>query len=284
MHSCIYEGTVRHRRFHPVDNRFRYRLFMMYLDLRELPSVFEDHPLWSVGTLNVACFLRRDHMGPRNVPLDRAVRDHVERHTGERPGGPVRILTHLRYYGYCFNPVSFYYCYDTTDRRVDTIVAEVHNTPWKEEHPYVLSAGLNEHPSAQWCRYRFPKAFHVSPFMDMDNDYDWRFRVPGDRLAVHMIALHGGVRLFDASLQLRRREIHRGNLTRALLAYPLMTTKVTTMIHWQALRLLLKKAPFYTHPKKRFESPALRRDAHNEENSHAHDHRYRAHGRPPQGR
>ncbi|MCG6892742.1 MAG: DUF1365 domain-containing protein [Desulfobacteraceae bacterium] len=253
MHSCIFEGTVRHRRFHPVDNRFRYRLFMMYLDLGELSRVFDDHPLWSVGTLNVACFLRRDHMGPRDIPLDRAVRDYVERHTGERPTGPIRMLTHLRYYGYCFNPVSFYYCYDAPGHRVDTIVAEVHNTPWKEEHPYVLSAALNEHPIDAWRRYRFPKSFHVSPFMDMDNDYDWRFRVPGDRLSVHMIALHKGRRLFDASLQLRRREIHRANLTRALLAYPLMTTKVATMIHWQALRLVLKKAPFYVHPKKRLE-------------------------------
>jgi DUF1365 family protein len=251
MNSCIFEGTVRHRRFHPVNNRFRYRVFMMYLDLAELPTVFQSHPLWSADRLNVACFLRRDHLGPRGVPLDRAVRDLVARKSGIRPSGPVRILTHLRYFGYCFNPVSFYYCYDAAGRDVQAIVAEVHNTPWKEEHPYVFHAGLDEHPLPHWRRFRFPKSFHVSPFMDMDNDYDWRFRVPGNRVAVHMIALHDGMRLFDASLQLRRREIDRSGLTRVLLAYPLMTAKVTTLIHWQALRLVLKKAPFYVHPDKR---------------------------------
>jgi DUF1365 family protein len=251
LNSAIYEGSIRHRRFHPVENAFQYRIFFLYLDLAEVPEVFDIHPLWSVERLNVASFLRRDHMGDRRVPLDRTVRDGVEAACGRRPAGPVRLLTHLRYLGYCFNPVSFYYCYDRGETTVEAVVADVHNTPWGESHPYVLCTADSEHPSPRWRRFRFSKAFHVSPFMDMTYRYDWRFRMPGENLGVHMDVGVDGRRLFDATLRLRRRDLTAAALTRALLRYPLMTWKVTAMIYWQALRLLLKGAPLYTHPRKR---------------------------------
>ena len=138
FNSGIYEGTVRHRRFNPVLNGFQYRLFMMYLDLEELPTLIRDRWLWSVNKVNLAFFRRRDHLGDPRLPLDRSVRDLVEEQLGERPEGPIRLLTHLRYFGICFNPVSFYYCYDKDGRYVQTIVAEVHNTPWLEQHCYVF--------------------------------------------------------------------------------------------------------------------------------------------------
>ena len=138
MRSCIYRGHVRHRRFTPVEHAFRYPLFMMYLDLDELPHVLDVHPLWSARRPAPAWFRRRDYHGDAAVPLDEAVRATVAEQTGSRPRGPIRLLTHLRYFGYCFNPVSFYYCFDEEDRRVETIVAEVNNTPWGERHCYVL--------------------------------------------------------------------------------------------------------------------------------------------------
>jgi len=251
MHSCIYEGTIRHRRFRPRANRFQYRLFFMFLDLAELPSLFDIHPLWSNERFNIACFRRRDHFGDPKIPLDQAVRDLVEERLESRPHGPIRLLTHLRYFGHCFNPASFYYCYDATDTRVDTIVVEIHNTPWGERYCYVLGAEDNEHPISNWRRHRFAKAFHVSPFIDIDIHYDWRFRLPDDSIRVHMIDYEKGEKLFDASLALRRREITRRTLTRVLIRYPVMTGKVVTMIYWQALRLILKRTPFFTHPKKR---------------------------------
>jgi len=250
MKSCLYQGRVRHRRFTPVVNTFAYRIFFLYLDLAELPRVFDAHPLWSVERVNLACFRRRDHLGPRHLPLDRAVRDLVEERSGSRPAGPIRILTHLRYLGYCFNPVSFYYCFDADDRRVEAIVAEVHNTPWLEEHCYVFSDALNEHPRPEWRQYRFDKAFHVSPFMEMGIRYDWRFRVPGKAVRVHMNLHAGEVKRFDATLSLSRIPITRGSLTRVLLAYPLMTWKVTAMIYRQALRLRRKGAIVHPHPQK----------------------------------
>jgi DUF1365 family protein len=251
MHSCIYEGTIRHRRFTPVVNQFRYRLFMLYLDLAELPKVFDSYRLWSVDRPNLAAFCRSDHTGDPEVPLDRAIRDLVAAKVGRRLEGPIRILTHLRYFGYCFNPVSFYYCYDQRDADLDTVVVEIHNTPWLEEHLYVCDPSRNLHPLSQWRRCRFRKEFHVSPFMDMDIEYDWRFRIPGPALNVHMVNISKGRRIFDASLALSRKPLNRAALVRVLLHYPLMTAKVTAMIYWQALRLHLKGAPFYVHPAKR---------------------------------
>lgn len=251
MNSCIYEGYVRHRRFRPVQNAFRYRLFLMFLDLAELPTIFEDRLLWSSEQVNLAYVRRKDHLGNPKVPLEQAVRDLVEERVGRRTTGPIRLLTHLRYFGYCFNPVSLYYCYDQADQHVETIVAEIHNTPWGEEYCYVLGEDLNEHPLRGWKRYQHAKNFHISPFMDMGIHYDWRFREPGQSLNVHMINLQDDTKLFDATLTLKRREISGRALTRVLLAYPLMTAKVTTMIYLQALRLWSKGAPFYVHPAKR---------------------------------
>jgi len=223
----------------------------MFLDLKELPTLFDIHPLWSYQRWNIAYFRRKDHFGDPSVPMDTAVRDLVQTHLGNRPAGPIRLLTHLRYFGYCFNPASFYYCYDAFDIRVETIVVEIHNTPWGERHCYVFGDNQNEHRVDHWRRYRFNKIFHVSPFIDMDIQYDWRFRMPGDIIRVHMIDIEKGKKLFDASLMLKRRPISHKELTRVLLKYPLLTMKVTTMIHFQALRLLLKNTPFFTHPQKR---------------------------------
>jgi len=251
-HSAVYEGSVRHRRFTPVANSFRYRLFMVYLDLAELNEVFRGRWLWSARDFNVAYLRRKDHLGDPAVSIDTAVRDLVAGRLGVRPAGPIRLLTHLRYWGYCFNPVSFYYCYDPPGERVETIVAEVTNTPWHERHCYVLGGELDEGEAA-WHRYRFGKDFHVSPFMDMKVNYDWRFREPGDRINVHMINIDPatGERIFDATLGLERRELAGSTLARVLVAYPLMTVKVIAMIHWQALRLWRKGATFYVHPSKR---------------------------------
>lgn len=248
--SCIYEGHLRHRRFFPVAHQFRYRVFFLYLDLAELPTLFQGRWLWSADRVNLAYFRRRDHLGDPRVPLEQAVRDLVAARTGTRPKGPIRLLTHLRYFGYCFNPASFYYCYDPAGERVTTIVVEVHNTPWGEEHCYVLNESRNEHPVPGHKRFQFAKAFHVSPFLPMDLRYDWRFTEPAQSLNAHFMSFREGRRIFDATLTLSRREITPRNLTRVLVSYPPMTFKVITMIYWQALRLWLKGATFYVHPKK----------------------------------
>ncbi len=221
---------------------------MTCIDLGELPDVFSKFWLWSARGPALAWFRREDYYGDPRQSLDLAVRDLVAKETGTRPAGPIRLLTHLRYFGHCFNPVSFYYCFDQAGTRVETIVAEITNTPWGERHAYVLPASGSV--ASEKLRFKFDKDFHVSPFLPMDMQYDWRFSQPGEQLLVHMENFRGGNREFDATLLLEREEISSASLARALCAFPLITLQVSFAIYWQALKLWLKKAPLHTHPAK----------------------------------
>jgi len=254
MNSAIYLGQVRHRRAKPVSHQFSYRLFMMYLDLDELPRIFNGRWLWSTRRTALARFRREDHLGDPAVPLDQAVRELVARETGDAPSGPIRLLTNLSYFGYSFNPVSFYYCYNQDDTELEVIVAEVNNTPWGERHCYVMPQSKNLGRGGH-KRFSPAKEMHVSPFMQMDIDYDWRFNTPGEVLTVHMENSRQGSKIFDATLVLQREELTAGSLARVLFTYPLMTMRIIMAIYWQALKLWLKGAPVHDHPSKN--SPAL---------------------------
>jgi uncharacterized protein len=247
MNSALYIGRLRHRRFAPVPHAFTYRLCMAWLDLGELDEVFLGRWFWSTRGPALAWLRRADFLGDARLPLDQAVRERVERETGKRPAGPVRLLTQLRTFGHCFNPVSFYYCYDTTGTHVEAIVAEITNTPWNERHAYVLQAPQGAAHRAK-LRFHFRKSFHVSPFMPMDFNYDWRFSEPGARLAVHMKNQRAGGSLFDATLALERHEITGRSLAGALVRYPCASLLTLGRIYWQALQLRLKRVPFHAHP------------------------------------
>jgi len=223
---------------------------MMYLDLDELPQIFRRRWLWSDRRPAVARFRRSDHLGPDDQPLSESVRDLVATETGNRPKGPVRLLTNLSYFGYSFNPVSFFYCFSADGETVETIVAEVNNTPWGEQDTYVLPAAASV-GSERALRFQPKKKMHVSPFMPMDCDYDWSFTIPGDRLNVYMANSKDGEKIFDASLVLQRNEISGPALARILAAFPVISLKVITAIYWQALRLWLKRCPLYVHPGKK---------------------------------
>lgn len=242
--SGIYEGWVRHRRFAVTPNAFRYRLFMMYLDLAELSELFERRWFWSDRRWALARFRRDDHFGDPAKPLDQAVRDLVEARLGRRPIGRIGLLTHLRYFGFVMNPVSFFFCYEEGSDRVEAIVLEVQNTPWCERHLYVLDGTQQTEKN----RFRVAKDFHVSPFLGMDIEYDMVITPPTERLIVHMDCRSGDRSELDATLHLRRTEITGGSLARVLCQYPVMTLKVAAGIYWQALKLWWKKCPIFSHP------------------------------------
>jgi DUF1365 family protein len=249
MNSCIYQGRVLHRRRHPVTHDFTYRLFMLCLDLAELPEVFRGRWLWSCDRPNLAWFRRVEHLGEREVPLDQAVRHLVRQRTGEVCDGPVRLLTHLRYFGFQMNPVSFYFCYDRHGQ-LQHIVAEVNNTPWGEQHCYVMG---RQHflPGCGGPRERLAKEFHVSPFLPMEMNYQWRVTPPDERLNIGIAVFRGQLRMLNVAMSLDRLPLTAANLRRILLRYPWMTGKVFAAIYWQALRLRLKGVPFFPHPDRR---------------------------------
>jgi DUF1365 family protein len=220
---------------------------MLYLDLAELDQIFDGRWLWSAGRRNVAEFRRSDYLGDPQVSLLDAVREHVRAATGTAPTGPIRLLTHLRYFGHCFNPVSFYYCFGEDGTTLETIVAEITNTPWKERHSYVLPVAAAARRGSAYA-WAFRKAFHVSPFLPLQRDYAWRFTAPGPFLRVQMDVMAKALREVDATLVLERRELNASSLARVLWRFPLMTLRVVAAIHWQALLIWLRRNPVYDHP------------------------------------
>ena len=215
---------------------------MAYIDLDELPellggSLVSPRP-------GIVRFRREDYFGEPHSDLAGAVRDEVESQTGARPEGPVRLLTNLRSFGHCFNPVSFYYCFDGPGRRPEAVLAHVTNTPWGERHAYVLG----QNGDGCVMRGRSEKVLHVSPFMGMDHEYDWRVAHPGERLSIHIESHRGGRLAFDATLSLARRELTRRSLASATARHPLTTLHVLARIYGQALRLKLRGVPVHPHP------------------------------------
>ncbi|MFN2375461.1 MAG: DUF1365 domain-containing protein [Candidatus Binatia bacterium] len=246
MQSCIYVGHVEHSRLEPVRHDFRYRLFMMYLDLDELPGLFARRLFWSASRPAPARFRRSDYPGHASEPLSETIRSMVAASTGQRPEGPVRLLTNFRYLGLGFNPVSFFYCFSKDGERLEAVVAHVTSTPWGETHSYVVARNEGDHVAA--LRGSAAKRLHVSPFLPMDLTHEFRFTAPAGDLRVKLDDRRQGRTVFTAGLRMERREISTASLASVLLLYPWMTARVLVAIYFQALRLWRKKAPYHPHP------------------------------------
>jgi DUF1365 family protein len=243
---ALYEGWVWHRRKSPVVHTFRYPLYLSYLNLADVEQ--EQHGAsrsrlvrrWLRG------YHRADHFGDSALPVSECVRALVQQELGFVIEGEVCLLTHLRHVGYVMNPVSFFYCWNASGEKVDAIVAEVHNTPWGETHCYTLDIRNQQETSL----HTFEKAFHVSPFMGMGQEYHWRFTCPAEQLVVHMESYEDGERIFDATLSLKKRSLKTSSLCFLSLRYALMTYRVIGLIYWQAFHLWRKGCPYHPHPRK----------------------------------
>jgi uncharacterized protein len=239
--SAIYEGTIRHRRFAVRAHELCHRIALVYLDLEELDGLLAGRLV--AGRPGLVRFRRVDYLGDTHLGLADAVRMLLERRTGSAPAGPIRLLTHLRAFGHCFNPVSFYYCF-TPQEQLDAVVAEVTSTPWGERHAYVLERS----GEGQVLAASFAKALHVSPFMGMEQRYTLRAAAPGATLAVHIESRELGALAFDATLALCRAPLTRGGLARVTARYPAATLRVLALIYGHALALKLKGVPLHPRP------------------------------------
>ena len=218
---------------------------MTYFDISKVESLLPDSFLFKVNKPGLVSYYRSDYHGDTKLTLDESVRKTVKEQTGRNLEGPIRLLTHLRYFGYCFNPVSFYYCFDKSDKKLEMIMAEVTNTPWNERHCYFITAKKKKS-----FRQGLKKQFHVSPFWDMEHDYDWYFSDVSDTISVNMINYKDEKKVFDATLSLSAsKKITNLNLFLSVLRFPFSTLMVYLRIHYQAFKLWIKGATFYDHPK-----------------------------------
>jgi uncharacterized protein len=241
MQSAIYTGTIRHRRFAVRRQEFTHGIALAYVDLDELPGLLGGRLVSSRP--GVVRFRRTDYLGDPAVPLADAVRAAVAERTGSAPAGPVRLLTQLRTFGHCFNPVSFYYCFDA-DGRLDALLAEVTNTPWGERTSYAV----RRTGASGVVRGTVAKAMHVSPFMGMDQRYEWRAAAPGTTLSVHIENEQGGTRVFDATLALDRRPFTARSLAGVTARYPGGALRVLAMIYGHAAASWARRVPVHPHP------------------------------------
>lgn len=233
----LFVGTLRHRRFAPVSHAFTYPVFMALLDIDRIPELMRISALTSCNRWNWASFDDRDHLGDPARPL----RERLAADAGglgiDLPAGSIFLLTHLRYLGYCFNPVSFFYLFDRAGR-LEMVLAEVNNT-FGGSHNYWLQPD----GTSRTFRAAAEKSLYVSPFMPVNLDYRFAFTPPADRLVAHMNTVQSASVVFDATLSLERRPWSAREIRRQLVRHPAMTAQVMAAIHWQALKLWWKRVP-----------------------------------------
>lgn len=244
MNSALYSGWVQHRRFSPKSHAFRYRMGFLYLDLDEQEQVLGLSPLAGRGRFMPLAFRETDFLPQftgAGIKLIDAVRQRVHDAIGTTPTGAICLLAQPRSWGLAFNPASFFYCHDS-DGSLLAILCEVSNTPWRERYHYVIPASGKGHQHVT-----VSKAFHVSPFLPRDLEYQMSFSPAAEKIGIHMADWQAEKKLFDASLSLKRSPLSRASVHRYLLSFPWMTGKTVVAIYWQAIRLLIKRTPLFNH-------------------------------------
>jgi DUF1365 family protein len=236
MNSALYAGSVTHRRYFPVTHRLRYGVWYALVDLGELDGL-DGIAGFGVDRRAPVSFRQRDH-GPRDgAPLRAWIDTQLAEAGVDLEGGAVRILCHPRVLGYVFNPLSVWFCHGP-EGDLRAVLYEVSNT-FGESHAYLVPV----HPGDRGPHV-FDKELFVSPFIDLAAVYRFTANAPGDRLGIAVSEHVAQGRVLTASLTGRRLALTGANLARVLLRYPLVTVKTIGGIHWEALKLWLKGAPY----------------------------------------
>jgi len=257
MNSCAYACRIKHNR--PNKNRFSYNIYMMYLDLDELEAL-SKFKLFSYNQWNLLSFYDKDHflfvkqtgMADkiarrtfdytaslyRNKSTKERVRTAINELNLGFDLGRVYILTNARNLGYIFNPVSFYYCYDKKGT-FRALLSEVNNT-YRDQKLYHVKVNAQAKEFSDLQR----KNFYISPFIDYDTDLTWKFSEPGKELFMQVNSVRGEDSILKTSLEGKRVELSGSRLLYLFMRYPMMPLMAITLIHWQALKLWLKKVKF----------------------------------------
>lgn len=248
--SCLYEGTIRHRRLAVRPHDFSYRVFMVLVDIDRAVEFTRRSWLWSFNRPNLASLQERDFLAHYPGTLREKVAAAITEADLAIPKGKIFLLANWRYFGYIINPISCFYCLDESGE-METLVVEVTNTPWKERRVYVLPCKKG----VALQQLAFDKTMHVSPFFGMNHTYHLRCNLPRERHNIHLENHEHGddwqeKKVFDATLVLHRIPATGSIQTKTLLRFPLMTARIFWAIYWQALKIFLKKVPVFTHPDK----------------------------------
>ena len=241
------DGTVIHHRLQPKRHRFKYHMSWCLLDLDELHNWMQASRLWQHNRWGVFAIKDQDYINSEQQPIKDKVSDYIEKQTGQPFTGRVYLFTHPRFLGYGFNSVNFYLCY--SGDRLQHIISEINNTPWGEKHLYFHDCGQPDDSGYGWS-FAFRKAFHISPFVSMDIDYDWCFKVTARTFGVHMTLHQKGVKLMQVVLDTKITPAVENSIRRNVLKRPFQPWKMSAGIYWQAFKLWLKKIPFIPHPER----------------------------------
>ncbi len=244
VRSAIYAGRVSHQRLRPLRHRLSYRVFSLLLDLEEIPALAKRLRWFSLGRFNLFSFHVRDHGDGSDRPLREQIEQELAK-AGLPLGGRIDLLCTPRMLGHQFNPISVYFCHNPAGA-LQAMVYEVHNT-FGERHSYLIPLREAVQPGetiVQHCA----KAFHVSPFLGMDMQYEFRTQTPDeDRLSLSINTRDADGPMLVAHYAAQARPLTDSALLRLCATHPLIGLKVVAAIHWEALRLWFKKAPLYRH-------------------------------------
>lgn len=241
----IYKGDVMHQRYHPKKHGFNYPLAMILINVDHIEKTFNTSRWWSVERFNLIGFYRKDYIqaSQKETCIKQAVCETILNNCNESFTGTVKILTNPRFFGYVFNPVTFYLCYDE-NHALKYILSQINNTPWNERHTYVHRVTCDD--SAKKV-FDFDKQFHVSPFMPMNLAYTWQFMFENKKIDIHMGLFDSGVKQFIATMRAKHSPFTSRNMLKLPIEFPFQTLRIVFRIYWHALRLWIKKVPFYEH-------------------------------------